>query len=250
MSGLRPTLPSGWRLVCYDSVGSTNEEAKHLARGGAAEGTVVWAREQTAGRGRLGHGWVSPPGNLYVSLVLRPDCPPRRAAHLGFAAALAVGDALAALAPRLQTLLYKWPNDVLVNGRKIAGILLESEMAEPDELAFLIVGVGVNLASSPSLTEYPATSLREEGFGEIPLSVLLAEFCRHFYSWKKRWGEEGFAPVRTAWLARVASHRELIQVRLKTGTLYGRFLDIDGLGALLLEDAAGQHRVLAGEVSW
>ena len=248
MSGLRPTLPAGWQLVCYDAVGSTNDEARHLARDGAAEGTVVWAKEQTAGRGRLGHRWISPPGNLYVSLILRPDFPPRRAAQLGFVAALAIGNALGALLPRLDGISYKWPNDVLVKSRKIAGILLESETTKPDRLGFLIIGAGINLASSPSPTEYPATSLREEGLGEIRPAAMLAELCGHFDSWKKRWSSQGFAPVRAAWLAHAASHREFIRVRLERGTLHGRFLDIDELGELVLEDAGKQHRVSAGEV--
>jgi BirA family biotin operon repressor/biotin-[acetyl-CoA-carboxylase] ligase len=246
--GTAPKLPPGYQLVRYSSVGSTNDEAKRLARQGAKEGTVVWAREQTAGRGRLGHVWVSPPGNLYASLILCPDCPPRRAAQLGFVAALAVGKALDALLPHLEGLSYKWPNDILVNGRKIAGILLESEMTNPDRLASLILGIGVNLASSPRLADYPATSLSEEGLGDIRSVAMLEEVCHHFHFWQKYWTEEGFAPVRTAWLTRAASHGELIQVRLKTGTLYGRFLDIDDQGALLLEDSAGQHRVTAGEV--
>jgi BirA family transcriptional regulator, biotin operon repressor / biotin---[acetyl-CoA-carboxylase] ligase len=245
---MEPTLPSGYRLIRHDSLGSTNDEAKRLAREGAAEGTVVWARTQTAGRGRLGHVWVSPPGNLYVSLILHPDCPPPCAAQLGFVAALAVGDALVALLPRLQGLSYEWPNDVLVNRRKIAGILLESEMTKPDELAFLIVGVGINLASSPRAAEYPATSVSEENLGEVQPATMLEAFCRHFRSEEKRWSEKGFVPIRAAWLARAASHRELIRVRLKTGTVYGRFFDIDDLGALLLEDAGVQHRISAGEV--
>lgn len=246
MIGTALTLPPGYRLVCYDSLGSTNDEAKRLAREGAKAGTIVWAREQTAGRGRLGHVWVSPPGNLYASLILRPDCPPRRAAQLGFVAALAVGNALGALL--LGELSYKWPNDVLVNGRKIAGILLESEMTKPNELAFLIIGVGINLASSPRLAEYPATSVSEESLGEVRSAAMLEEFCRHFHSWEKLWSEKGFAPIRAAWLAHAASHRELIRVRLSTRTLYGRFLDIDDLGALLLEDLGEQHRISAGEV--
>ena len=248
MIGAELTLPSGYRLVCFDSVGSTNDEAKRLARDGAADGTVVWAREQSAGRGRLGHVWVSPPGNLYVSLVLRRDCLPRPAAQLSFVAALAVGNALGTLLPQLQGLAYKWPNDVLVKGRKIAGILLESEMTKPNELAFLIIGVGINLASSPRLAEYPATSVSEESLGEVRSAAMLEEFCRHFHSWEKLWSEKGFAPIRAAWLAHAASHRELIRVRLSTRTLYGRFLDIDDLGALLLEDLGEQHRISAGEV--
>jgi BirA family biotin operon repressor/biotin-[acetyl-CoA-carboxylase] ligase len=150
--------------------------------------------------------------------------------------------------PGLRGLSYKWPNDVLINGRKIAGILLESEMTAAGELTFLILGIGVNLLSSPPLAEYSATSVAEEGLGNISPAALIEEFCRHFHTWKNCWHNEGFAPVRAAWLGRAASHRELIRVRLGTGTLYGRFLDIDELGALLLEGAEKQHRISAGEV--
>ncbi len=116
-----PRLPPGYKLICYDSIGSTNDEAKRLAREGAAERTLVWALEQNAGRGRRGRRWVSPRGNLYASLILRPDCTPHRAAQLGFVAALAVGGALGALLPRVEGLSYKWPNDVLINGVRSRG---------------------------------------------------------------------------------------------------------------------------------
>src|SRR6266436_1207365 len=113
MNAPGPLLPDGYRLKRYEVVGSTNDEAKALARAGTPEGTLVWAAAQTAGRGRRGRAWQSPPGNLYLSLVLRPDGPAARAPQLGFVAALALGDALDQLAgPGLQ-LRYKWPNDLL-----------------------------------------------------------------------------------------------------------------------------------------
>ena len=244
----QPTLPPGCLLVCYDSVGSTNDEAKRLARDGAAEGTFVWALEQTAGRGRRGRTWVSPPGNLYASLILRPDCPAHRAAQIGFVAALAIGDALGAMLPRLGRIAYKWPNDVLVNGRKIAGILLESEMTALDKLTFLILGVGVNLTTSPRDMAFPATSVAEECDGEVVPAAMLEEFSGHFETWKKRWQTEGFAPVRAAWLEATTFRGEEIRVHLEAATLHGRFLDLDQQGALLLE-ADGEHRrISAGEV--
>ncbi|HEY0521750.1 MAG TPA: biotin--[acetyl-CoA-carboxylase] ligase, partial [Stellaceae bacterium] len=129
MSGAPPPrLPPSFRLLSYDRLGSTNDEAKRLARDdGAAHGTVVWALEQTQGHGRTGRVWASPPGNLYCSTVLRPDCPAARAAEIGFVAALAVGDALTPLLPGSARLGYKWPNDVLVGGRKVSGILAEAQ---------------------------------------------------------------------------------------------------------------------------
>jgi len=248
MIQLSPRLPTGYRLVSYDAVGSTNDEAKHLARDGAVEGVLVWALEQTAGRGRRGRAWVSPRGNLYASLILRPDCAADRAAQLGFVAALAVGDALGAVAPSLRGLSYKWPNDVLVNGRKIAGILLESEMSRGGALAFLVVGVGVNLAASPPDAEFPATSLAQQGLGEVSPAGVLGAFAGHFEAWTRRWREDGFTPLRAAWRARATSLGEPIRVRLEAATLQGRFLDIDEDGALLLESAGERRRISAGEV--
>ena len=199
MTRSQPVLPEGYRLVFYDLVGSTNDEAKRLARDGAAEGTLVWALEQTAGRGRRGRAWRSPRGNLYTSVIMRPSCPTDRAAQLGFVTALAVGDGLRSLFPPLDNLSYKWPNDVLLNGRKIAGILLESETTALDGLGFVVVGVGINLVTSPRNTEFPATSIMEEDLGEVAPKAMLEAFTRHFQLWESRWRECGFAPVRAAW---------------------------------------------------
>lgn len=248
MSEAAARLPAAYRLVSRASVGSTNDEAKKLARRGAPDGTVVWALEQTAGRGRRGRRWSSPPGNLYASLILRPSTAPDRAAQLGFTAALAVTDALRELAPELGQPACKWPNDVLVGGRKIAGILLESEMDKGEQLAFLIVGVGINLVSSPPDAEHPATSIAGEGRLPPAPQAALGAFARHFESWAQRWESEGFAPVRDAWRARAAFLGEQIRVRLDTATLWGKFVDLDQHGVLLLETENGLRQVSAGDV--
>jgi BirA family transcriptional regulator, biotin operon repressor / biotin---[acetyl-CoA-carboxylase] ligase len=248
MTRFQPRLPPGYRLVSFDSIGSTNDEANRLARGGAPEGTLVWALEQTAGRGRRGRVWVSPRGNLYASVILRPDSPPGRAAQLGFVTALALGDALRAKLPAIAGLSYKWPNDVLLRGQKLAGILLESEMGVGRDAAFVIVGVGVNLVSFPREADFPATSLSDEGLDPPPPSVLLEEFTRHFRSWLQRWRMSGFTPVRQAWRAQAISIGDLIRVRLEATTLHGRFLDIDDEGALLLETAEEHRRISSGEI--
>jgi BirA family biotin operon repressor/biotin-[acetyl-CoA-carboxylase] ligase len=245
---LQSRLPQAYRVVRYDTVGSTNDEAKRLAREGAGEGTLVWAIEQTAGRGRRGHSWASPPGNLYASLILRPDTPVGRAAQLGFVAALAIGDTFGAITGQPDGLSYKWPNDVLVYSRKIAGILLESELGEGEIPEFVIVGVGINLVSSPRDAPHPATSIAEQGLRPLSPQDALEEFARNFDAWERRWCEHGFAPVRTAWLARAMSLGQPIRVQLQTATLYGRFLDIDQQGALLLESAGVLRRISAGEI--
>ena len=244
----QPRLPASYRLVPHDTIGSTNDEAKRLARGGAEEGTLVWALEQTAGRGRRGRGWASPPGNLYASLILRPRCPVDQAAQLGFIAALAIGDTLSSICGRREGLSYKWPNDVLLRGRKLAGILLETELGEGEAPKFVVVGVGINLVSSPRDTEFPATSMAEEDLGIVSPSGAIEGFASHFQAWEGCWRQEGFAPIRAAWRARAIALGEPIRVRLEPATLHGRFIDIDQQGALLLENAGELRRVTAGEI--
>jgi BirA family biotin operon repressor/biotin-[acetyl-CoA-carboxylase] ligase len=249
MSAEGPTLPPPFCLIAYETIGSTNDEAKRLAHDGVAEGLIVWAGTQNAGRGRRGRLWVSPPGNLYMSLVLRPQCRAAQAAQLGFVAALGLGDALTGLAspPRLD-LRYKWPNDLLCGGKKVAGILLETEMIAGDTPDFVVIGIGVNLASAPRDVSYPATSLAEEGLGSVAPQTMIGAFTRHFSEWFARWQDEGFAPIRTAWLARASGLGAVIQVRLDRDTLDGRFLDLDTDGALLLGVSGGSRRIAAGEI--
>ena len=240
-------LPPPFRLIAYETIGSTNDEAKRLAREGADEGLIIRAERQTSGRGRRGRNWMSPPGNLYFSLLLRPNCRAATAAQLGFVAALGVAGAIDGLAPEIS-LRCKWPNDLLANGKKISGILLETEMAAGDKPDFVILGVGLNLASSPRDTPYPATSLAEEGAPGIGPAETLAGFAKHFVDWLTIWREDGFALIREAWLAMAMGLGEPIQVRLERDTLEGRFLDLDDDGALLLGLPGSSRRIAAGEI--
>jgi BirA family biotin operon repressor/biotin-[acetyl-CoA-carboxylase] ligase len=240
-------LPSPFRLIAYETIGSTNDELKRLAHEGEAEGLVITAERQTAGRGRRGRTWVSPLGNLYSSVLLRPRCRAADAAQLGFVAALGVADAIGELAPAIG-LCCKWPNDLLANGKKVSGILLETEMVAGDIPDFVVLGVGVNLVSSPRGTPYPATSLVEESARCVAAETMLAAFIRHFAEWLGVWRRDGFASVRTAWLARAMGLGEPIRVRLERDTLDGRFLDLDGDGALILGTPSGSRRISAGEI--
>jgi BirA family biotin operon repressor/biotin-[acetyl-CoA-carboxylase] ligase len=244
-------LPSGYRLHHLPVVGSTNDEAKALARAGAAPGTVIWADVQSAGRGRRGREWQSPAGNLYMSLIQRPAGPPATAAQLGFVTALALSDALAVLPNReggVTAISLKWPNDVLVNGRKIAGILLESETGIGGDVDFVVIGTGVNIATAPEGVEYPATSLAAEGIRDIAPAALLNNFIAAFDHRARQWRTTGFPAIRAAWLARANGIGESIRVRLERSTLDGRFLDLDDDGALVLQSAEGVRRITAGAV--
>lgn len=241
------SLPSFYRLVSHERIASTNDEAKALAAEGALAGTLVWARTQTAGRGRQGRGWISPAGNFYASLVLRPDVPIATAAQLGFVAALAVADACLALAPAAAISL-KWPNDVLLNGRKLAGILLESQSQGDGTLGWLVLGVGINLATYPVEVEYPATALAATG-ADVDSEAMLGALAASFLIWYERWREgAGFATIRAEWLARAQGLGQPIRVRLPAETLAGVFAGLDADGALLLEAEQGRRRIAAGEV--
>jgi BirA family transcriptional regulator, biotin operon repressor / biotin---[acetyl-CoA-carboxylase] ligase len=243
-----PRLPAAYRLLSYDRLASTNDEAKRLARGGAEAGTVVWAREQSAGRGRRGRQWIGIPGNLFVSFILRPDCAPAAASQLGFVAALALGDAIRPNAPPNAALRCKWPNDVLINDRKFAGILLESEARVSETLDWVVLGIGVNVVAHPEETEYPTTSLHEEGCAAADAASVLAALARAFQVWHESWVNEGFAPIRAAWLPRAVGLGDEITVRLDRESIAGRFRGIEADGALALDTTAGARRIAAGDV--
>jgi BirA family biotin operon repressor/biotin-[acetyl-CoA-carboxylase] ligase len=237
-----------YRLIALETVGSTNDEARRLAQSGAADGTLVCARTQTGGRGRLGRTWSSPPGNLYASLILRPSISPRTAPELSFVAAVAVADTLAALAPAVPVAL-KWPNDVLVGGRKITGILVETETAPGGAIAFAVLGIGINVTSHPDDARYGATDLAEEGI-TVTLEALREDLCRRLSAWIARWLADGFGPVRAAWLARAPNQGAVLDVRVGNTLISGRFCDLDGDGAMILETTGGERRrITAGDVS-
>jgi BirA family transcriptional regulator, biotin operon repressor / biotin---[acetyl-CoA-carboxylase] ligase len=241
-------LPQGVTLVALDSVGSTNDEAKTLAVAGAADGTVVTSREQTRGRGRRGRDWASPPGNLYMSLLLRPQAPMARLPELGFLAAVALTDTLAPLLPEAARLDHKWPNDVLLGERKLAGILVETAgVASGVSHTWAVIGIGVNLARHPSDVDRPATSLSAAGSALAP-DDLLAPLLDRLLARRDQWLAHGFAPLREAWLARAAGLGEAISLRGPRGAESGVFAGLDESGALLLGGARGVKRVPAAEI--
>ena len=246
------TIRIGRQLVCLAETTSTNADAFRLADDGAEEGTAVIADAQSGGKGRRGRVWSSPAGvNLYCSVVLRPAIMPHEAPQLTFLSAVAVARAI-----ELTTILkpeIKWPNDLLLNGRKVAGLLNEMS-AETDGINFVILGIGINLnmtlAQFPADLRTPATSLlMEQGcpvnraqfaaamLGE--LDRLYADFLRH-----------GFGPVRDEWQQRCnANGREVIVSEGDVETVRGMFHGIDGDGAMLVRLPDGTvERILSGDV--
>ncbi|MFL5216940.1 MAG: biotin--[acetyl-CoA-carboxylase] ligase, partial [Microvirga sp.] len=177
---------AGYRIKSYDSVGSTNAEAMALGRAGEPGGLWVVSRDQTAGRGRRGRSWAAAPGNLAASLLLKGSFQPAVAATLGFVAGVALRDALAAVAPAASFRL-KWPNDLLADGAKLAGILLETETVAQDQ-RIVVVGIGVNATTSPREVPYPATSLAELGHA-VSAETVFAALSESWAAGARLWDE-------------------------------------------------------------
>ena len=244
-----PPVPKGYALVALESVPSTNDEAVRLAGEGAADGTVVWAQSQSAGRGRRGRQWVSPQGNLYCSVVMRPDVPLAHAAALSLVAAVAVGDTVAGFVPAGRRIEHKWPNDVLVGGAKIAGILLEASGDRRQQVDWVVLGCGVNVAAHPEVEGQAATDLAAERNAPVSVGPVLVALLENLRHWRARWETAGVEPVREAWLARARGLGEDIFVRLPREDIRGRFEGLDAAGALRLGLADGTERTIsAGDV--
>lgn len=244
-------LPDGFTLVAYDHIESTNEEAKRLALDNAPHGTIVLARSQEAGRGRRGREWVSKPGNLFCSFIVRPDCPLSEAAQLSFVMAISVANALVKLlsengaAPIVQC---KWPNDILIDGKKVAGILLETATGSQSKLEGIVAGVGINLQHFPAETKFPATSLSEQGAPSMTVSAVLEIVCDLFDKWYAIWRTEGFQTIRLAWLDKAYGLGTPVSAQLASETVSGLFETLDPQGAMILADNGTRRHIAAGDV--
>lgn len=242
-------LPDGYTLIEMEEAASTNDEAARLAAEGAPDGIVVWAHRQTAGRGRRGRGWVPVEGNLYFSVLMRPQVPLAQAAALSFVAAVAMGDAVAGYLSDPGRVAHKWPNDVLVGGAKIAGILLEASGGARGAADWVVVGCGVNVAGHPDIAGLVAADLAAESGLDLTAGTVLPVVLNALREWRQRWETAGIAPVRDAWLARARGLGEDIIVRLPQEEVRGRFEGLDDGGALLLRLPDGTLRpISAGDV--
>lgn len=254
--------PAGLRRLVLDSVDSTSAEARRRADLGETGPLWIAARRQTAGRGRRGRHWASAEGNLAATLLMPFRGTPAEAARLGFPAALAVADLVADLAPGAAVTL-KWPNDVLLDGRKTAGILLENFGVRPapepaagpggDRGCLAVaIGIGINLAHHPRAeeTRWPATSIAAVTGSAPEFGAALAGLAVALDAWLGVLDRDGFERIRTAWLGRAARLGAPIEARLARTTLTGRFAGIDADGALVIEAADGTRRVTAGDVHW
>ncbi|MFL2770354.1 MAG: biotin--[acetyl-CoA-carboxylase] ligase [Rhodospirillaceae bacterium] len=236
-------VPSGWRLFKFPTIDSTNEELMRRADSGESEGLVIQADVQTVGRGRRGRVWESPVGNLYLSVLV--DAPISSGGEIGFTGALALIDALEMEVGRsIIDLRCKWPNDLLLNKKKVAGILLE---ALPNHQQ-VIVGFGVNLVSTQvNDTLYPVGALTDMGLTVDPQRLAL-QLCRSLESWLAVWRNDGFAALRMPWLERAEGLHEPIVVSLPFEKLQGYFQGLSANGGLVLAQDSGERIIPAGDV--
>lgn len=236
-------MSTNWSIQTHASLPSTQDIALKALQDGCAEGTVIQAYEQPQGRGRFGNVWLGAVGNVYMSIVLRPD----KADHIGdyaFVMAVAAAKAFADKMPPDQKLQLKWPNDVLVNGRKLAGILLEAHWANPRQCDGLVAGVGLNVDAPPEgragLNELLAQRMTVDAARDAYLSALsdvLAQYRR-----------DGFTAIRNIWLQYAWGIGQPITVRLAGDSRQGIFSGLSDDGALLLQTADGVQHITSGEI--
>ncbi len=243
--------PLGVGRQVLPTTDSTMAEAARQARDLSAP-TWILARTQTAARGRRGRAWSMPEGNFAASLILHPKEPPAQVALRSFVAALALQEAFVAATGRPEAFALKWPNDVLLNGGKVAGILLES-LGPPGQVQHLIIGIGVNLASAPGPTEVepgavPPVSLAADTGIRIMPEAFLDLLAPAYDRYETQFQQFGFAPIRTAWLQTAARLGHPVTARMAHDSVTGTFKDVDLDGNLILQTATGPRRIAAAEV--
>lgn len=241
----------GTRFHYFTELGSTNSHARALAENGAAEGEIVLADAQTKGRGRLARSWESPPFvNLYLSVILRPRLAPTQAAQLTLTAAVALTETVGFFIARPPVI--KWPNDILVDGKKLAGILTEAA-CDTDRVEYVILGIGLNLNyyadAMPEALRRRATSVAELMAQPVSRETVLARLIQDLDRCYGELEEGGFLALKPRWEARFGLRGKKIKVEVGGRAIVGRALGIDSAGALVVEDGHGQERtVVAGDV--
>jgi len=243
--------PQGYGRRVLDEVDSTLDEAARIAPGLSGPEWIL-ARRQTKGRGRRGREWADPVGNFAATLVLFPKDDPASIALRSFVTSLALFDACVAVTGRAEGFALKWPNDVLLNGGKLAGILLESS-GRGGAVRHLSIGIGVNLVQAPSVTEVEATALRpvsllSETGAQVEPEAFLTHLAAAYARFEQQFVSFGFAPIRTAWLKRAARLGQVITARTGNTRTTGTFETVDATGNLVLMTPKGRVSIPAADV--
>lgn len=238
-----------WRIDFHPSVSSTQKILKEKALSGEQEGYAVHALEQTQGYGRHGRVWSSETGNLYLSILLQPNCTAQKAAQLSFVIAIAVHETLYSyLMSSYEKPILKWPNDVLFAGKKCAGILLESDLAQAGHVNWLAVGIGINIKHSPSDVGVAMHSYMQEGL-DIDVEGFRDSLLKNIERYYDLWRERGFEGISQDWQDRAHPVGAHASVKIDTHILSGFFAGIDDMGNMKLKDEQGNLRTIsAGDV--
>ncbi len=240
----------GHKLQYYPETGSTNDEAFKLGIAGAPEGTVIIADSQTEGRGRLHRAWHSPAGsNIYTTVILRPQLEPSRVPQISIFAGIAVAEVLEKYCP--NRINVKWPNDILINGKKVCGILSQAK-ADVNKVDFIILGIGINV----NINQFPgeisniATSLAIETGREIPRQQLIISLYENLAKWYKQLLQEGFGRIKEKWLSLSLMIGQKVQVMFKDEIISGAAVDLDDDGSLILLAEDGKRiKASAGDAT-
>jgi BirA family biotin operon repressor/biotin-[acetyl-CoA-carboxylase] ligase len=246
-----PKLPPGYRLLRLETTDSTNAEAKRRAKAGEPGPLWIWSARQSQGRGRGGREWVSLHGNLFASLLIGVNCPIRVASQLALMAGVVTYDTIAKLIAYegRSELLLKWPNDILLAGEKLAGMLLENVGGPVENRSVIVIGTGINLADHPEGLPQPAISLAAYGMTITPADALEV-LAATTQQWLTRWNEgTGFPSIRRAWLDRAGPTGRPLRVMINGDETDGVYAGLDADGALrLLTPDGSEHRIAAGDV--
>lgn len=229
----------------FDELESTNQTAFELANSRKIfDGEIILAKKQTAGKGRKGRSWSSPEGNLYFSMILQPKIDVKKIPQISFVAAVALKNTLEKLTSNIS---LKWPNDILINNKKCAGILLESKINQQN-CEFVILGIGVNIESNPDNTIFLATNLKDHKIN-IFTKDLLQNFLTEFNLIYQNWLDFGFANIRNLWLNNAYKLKQEISINLGDQKIDGIFIDLDMDGSLILQQENQLQKISVGDVS-
>lgn len=239
-------MPIEWSIETHDSVKSTQEILKGMAGLEEPEGKVIHAYEQKGGTGRHGRPWISEKGNLYTSILLRPDCPAQKVTQLSLLTALAVADTIQTYMISPEKLVLKWPNDVLIDGEKCAGILLETELHQSGAVKWVVIGVGINVHKPPLGMGVGVQDYSEQIIDLINFrNVYLRNMARYYTLWNR----EDFSLIRHRWLDKAHKEGTRIQVKIGAQIERGFFHDLDAAGNMIIRDNEYRTKTIsAGEV--
>ncbi|WP_026694849.1 biotin--[acetyl-CoA-carboxylase] ligase [Peribacillus kribbensis] len=241
----------GKNILYFESLPSTQKRAHDLAGSGAADGTLVLADEQTEGKGRLLRSWHSAKGKgIWMSLIIKPNIPMQKAPQLTLLSAVAIVQAIEEVTPLSPSI--KWPNDILINGKKVTGILTELQ-AEADRIHSVIIGIGINV--NQTLDDFPdeirktASSLSIEAASPFSRTILIQSFLKKFEVLYRLFLKEGFHPIKLLWESYAVSLGRQIKATTLSGTLYGQAMGITNEGVLLLKDEQGEiHHIYSADI--